>query len=99
MKNSRKTEGKKWNKKAIIGLLLLLLSFLMGALLKNSAQITSGSSPRGFSGYCDTYITGFCIPTYYLDLQLAASLWLVINITSFLTSIVLFVSGVILVRQ
>jgi len=99
VKKDKREKGRKWTKKSIIGLILLLISFLMGALLKNSAQITSGTHPRGFSGYCDTYITWLCVPTYYLAVPLATSLWLVVNTTSFLVSLILFIAGVILVRQ
>ena len=83
----------------MLGLLLLLCSFFLGALLRNSAQISSSPSPRGFSGACDTYISWLCIPTYYFTIHIGASIWLVLNATSLLSSTILFVSGVILVRE
>ncbi len=99
MKKNKNNWDRKWDTRAIIGLCLLLLSFLMGAVLKNSAQIASGTQPKGFTGFCDTYITGLCIPTFYIDIPLESNIWLVINFTSFLTSLILFVAGVILVRE
>ncbi len=90
---------RRWNKKAILGLALLLVSFLMGAVLKSSAQIATSPHPRGFSGACDTYLTWLCIPTYYFTIQIDASDWLVVNATSFLTSLVLFILGIKFVRE
>jgi uncharacterized membrane-anchored protein YitT (DUF2179 family) len=88
---------RKFDKTAIIGLILLITSFVMGALLRNSAYITDGSLRR-FPA-CDTYIRGFCIPTAYFSIPLGMFGWLVINVTSFLVSAVLFVLGVVLVRK
>lgn len=94
-----KPEDKKFSKKAIIGLLLLICSFCLGVLLRNSAQVTDEPHIRGFSGDCDTYITWLCIPTYYFSIPLDGSIYLVVNATSFLSSLVLFIAGVILLRE
>jgi hypothetical protein len=86
-----------FDRTAIIGLILLLTSFVMGALLRNSAYITDTSTRRFPT--CDTYIRGFCIPTENFSIPLGAFGWLVINITSFLVSAILFILGVVLVRK
>ena len=83
----------------MIGLLLLLCSFFLGALLRNSAQIANTPTVRGFRGVCDTYITWLCIPTYFFSIPLGSSIWLVVNVTSFISSAILFIAGVILVRE
>ncbi len=80
-------------------MLLLICSFFMGALLRNSAEITNVQNSRAFSNICDTRITWLCIPTYYISIPIGASLWLVLNTTSMLSSAILFASGVILVRE
>ncbi len=78
---------------------MLSISFLLGALLKNSAQVTSSATPRGYTGYCDTYVKWLCVPTYFFSIHLAAKLWLVIDLTSLITSAVLFVFGVLFIRE
>lgn len=93
------SKPRKLSRKAMIGLLLLLCSFFMGALLRNSVQITNAASPRGFGGVCDTYISWLCIPTEYFSIPLGESIWLVLNATSLLSSSALFIAGVILVRE
>ncbi len=98
-KTKEPTTRKKFSRKAVIGLLLLVCSFCLGVLLRNSAQITDEQHPRGFSGVCDTYITWLCIPTYYVSIPLTGSIDLVVNMTSFLASTILFISGVIMVRE
>ncbi len=90
---------KKWDKKAIFGLVLLGFSYLLGALLKNAAQIASISDPPGFRGACDTYVRSFCIPTFYLSLHLDAGVWLVLNATSLIVSVAFFVLGVLFLRD
>jgi hypothetical protein len=95
---SAKARPRKFGKRAIIGLLLLLCSFFMGALLRNSAELTNTLNSRGFN-ICDTRISWLCIPTYYLPIPLEPSLWLVLNATSLLSSAILFVSGVVLLRE
>ena len=86
-----------FDKAAIVGLILLLASFSLGALTRNSIYITNEATFR-FS-YCDTYISWLCIPTRYVTLPLGALGSLVINLTSFLSSAVLFILGIILVRN
>ena len=98
-KGKEKAKPRKFGKKAIIGVLLLMCSFFMGALLRNSAEITSTQNSRAFSNVCDTRISWLCIPTFYISIPIEASLWLVLNATSLLSSIILFVSGVILLRE
>lgn len=95
----KKWFGKSFNfdRTAMVGLILLLTSFVMGALLRNSAYITN-TSTRRFST-CDTYIRGFCIPTENFPIPIGEFGWLVINITSFSVSAILFVLGIILVRK
>lgn len=98
MKKTRaKSKPRKFSKKAVIGVLLLVCSFLVGALLRNSAQITN--SRRGFGGTCDTRITWLCIPTYYFSIPIGTSLWLELNTTSLLSSAIFFVVGIVLVRE
>jgi hypothetical protein len=89
----------KFDKKAVLGLILLLGSFVLGAVLRNSAQISDIEHPRGFTGDCDTYLKWLCIPTYFFSINLSGGLWLVLNLTSLISSGVLFIAGVILVRQ
>ena len=91
-------ESLRFDSTAVVGLVLLLASFIMGALLRNSAYITN--DPRGrFLTACDTYLKGFCIPTAYFSIPLGPIGLLVINITSTLVSATLFVLGVLLVRR
>ena len=97
-KATAKPKQRKFGRKAILGLLLLICSFFMGALLRNSAELTTAQNSRGFNS-CDTRISWLCIPTYYFSIPIGASLWLVLNTTSLLSSIILFTSGVILVRE
>jgi hypothetical protein len=84
---------------AFVGLVLLMSSSAMGALLRNSAQITDISVGRIFHGTCDTYVRGLCIPTTYLSIPLGPIGFLVINATSFLVSVTFFVLGVVLIRK
>lgn len=92
------TRSLSFDRTAIIGLILLLASFVMGALLRNSAYITN--DPRGrFLSACDTYVKGLCIPTAYFSIPLGLPGLLVINVTSFSVSAVFFVLGVLLVRR
>ena len=96
-KATAKPKQRKFGRKAILGLLLLICSFFMGALLRNSAELTSAQT-RGLN-VCDTRISWLCIPTYYFSIPIGTSLWLVLNTTSLLSSAILFTSGVILVRE
>ena len=87
-----------FDRTAIIGLVLLLASFTMGALLRKSAYITNEDVGR-LRGACDTYLRGFCVPTAYFSIPLGSFGSLVINATSFLVSAVFFILGVLLVRK
>lgn len=95
-KSLRKTFA--FDRTAVIGLVLLLTSFFMGALLRKSAYITNENIAR-LRGACDTYLRGFCVPTAYFSVPLGSFGSLVINVTSFLVSAVLFILGVLLVRK
>lgn len=90
-------EALHFDRTAVLGVVLLLTSFLMGALLRNSAYLTNGH--LRFRTDCDTYMKGLCIPTAYLPIPLGPVGSLVINITSFSVSAFLFVLGVLLVRK
>lgn len=85
------------DKKAIVGLILLIASYIMGIILRNSAYITNTSIRR--LATCDTYISWLCVPTVYFSIPLGALGWLVINLTSFLVSVTLFILGVLLLRS
>lgn len=87
----------KFDKTAILGLVFLMASYVMGALLRNSAYITN--TTLRFRTDCDTYLKGFCIPTAYFSLPLGPVGSLVINFTSFSVSVLFFVLGVVLVRK
>ena len=88
-----------FNRTNIIGLVLLLTSSFMGALLRNSAQIISDPRVRLFRGACDTYVKGLCVPTAYISLPFGPLGLLVVNVTSFLVSAAFFVLGVVLIRK
>ncbi len=93
---------KRWrrlDKRAMLGLALLLVSFCMGALLRNTAQFVNGH--RFYEAACDDYITGVCIPTAYIQFPIPflPGTILDLNVTSFAASASLFVIGVILVRE
>jgi len=87
-----------FDRTALVGLGLLVSSFFMGALLRNSAYITNDLSSR-FLATCDTYVRGLCIPTAYFSIPMGPIGQLVINITSTLVSATFFVLGVVLVRK
>ena len=87
-----------FDRTAVVGLVLLVASFFMGALLRNSAYITNDPRRR-FLTACDTYLRGFCIPTAYFSFPMGPFGLLVINITSALVSATFFVLGVLLVRK
>jgi len=87
-----------FDKTAIVGLVLLVASSVMGALLRNAAYITNDGTRR-YLAVCDTYLRGLCIPTTYLSIPLGLVGSLVINVTSFLVSATFFVLGVLLVRK
>jgi hypothetical protein len=86
-----------FDKTAIIGLLLLLGSFALGIITRNSAYLTNEPTRR--LPFCDSYISWLCIPTTYVTIPLGPLGSLVINMTSFLSTAVLFILGVVLVRN
>ena len=88
-----------FDRTSAVGLGLLLTSSFMGALLRNSAQITNDPLGRMFRSTCDTYVRGLCIPTAYFSIPAGPLGSLVINLTSFAVSAVFFVLGVVLVRR
>ncbi|MGD0145676.1 MAG: hypothetical protein ABSB53_02335 [Nitrososphaerales archaeon] len=87
-----------FDRTAVIGLVLLLTSFFMGALLRKSAYITNENVGR-LRGACDTYLRGLCVPTAYFSIPLGSFGSLVFNVTSFLVSAIFFILGVLLVRK
>ncbi len=97
MKKSIK-DSLKFDRTSIIGLMLLVTSFVTGALLRNAAMITNETT-RQFRSTCDTYLRELCIPTFYISIPLFSIGSLVINVTSFLVSLTLFILGVVLVRK
>ena len=90
---------KRWTLKSFLGLAMLGVSYLLGAVLKNATQVSSVAHPSGFRGACDTYVRSLCIPTVYSSVQLGTSLLLVVNATSLLTSVLFFVFGVLFLRE
>jgi len=88
-----------FDRTAAVGLALLMTSSVMGALLRNSAQIASDPIARVFHTTCDTYVKGLCIPTAYFSVPLGPLGSLVVNMTSFTVSALFFVLGVVLVRK
>ena len=87
-----------FDRTAVIGLVLLLTSFVIGALLRKAVYITNEDVGR-LRAACDTYLRGFCVPTAYFFIPLGSFGSLVINVTSFLVSAVFFILGVLLVRK
>ena len=86
-----------FDRTAIAGLVILILSFALGIITRNSAYITD--QPVRVLPLCDTYISWLCIPTAYVTVPLGPLGLLVVNLTSSLSTIVLFVLGVVLVRK
>jgi hypothetical protein len=86
-----------FDKTAAIGLILLLFSFSLGLLTRNSAYITNTSVAR-FPA-CDSYLTWLCIPTKYVAIPLGSLGSLVLNLTSFISTAILFILGIVLVRN
>ena len=86
----------KFDRKSIIGLVLLLSPYVVGVLTRQSASI-SDQIPRRFPA-CDSFIHGLCIPTMYVPIPLGVG-YLVINLTSFLLSATLFITGFLLVKK
>jgi hypothetical protein len=86
----------KFDRKSIIGLILLLSPYAVGVLTRQSASI-SDQIPKRFPA-CDSFIHGLCIPTMYIPVPLGVG-FLVINLTSFLLSASLFITGFFIVKK
>ena len=91
-------KGLTFNRTSFLGLVTLVTSFFMGALLRKSATLTNEPTRRFFAT-CDTYVKGLCIPTAYFSIPMGPLGQLVVNFTSALVSVLLFIMGVILVRK
>ncbi len=87
----------KFDRKSILGLVLLLSPYVIGALTRQSTSITNVLQKRYPT--CDTFIHGFCIPTLYVPISILGLGYLVINLTSFLLSATLFLIGFFLVKK
>jgi hypothetical protein len=88
-----------FNRTNVVGLVLLLASSFMGALLRNSAQITNDPIHQVFRSTCDTYVKGLCIPTAYFSIPFGSLGSIVVNVTSFAVGATFFVLGVLLIRK
>jgi len=86
----------RFDRKTIVGLVLLLSPYVVGALTRQSATITDHLQKRYPT--CDTFIHGFCIPTIYIPIPFGIG-YVVINLTSFLLSASLFLAGFFLVKK
>jgi hypothetical protein len=86
----------KFDRRSIIGLVLLLSPYVVGVITRQSASLDN-TLPKRFPA-CDTFIHGFCIPTLYVPIPLGL-VFLVINLTSFLISASLFIIGFFLVKE
>lgn len=91
---------KRWRKldrRAMVGLILLVAAFLMGAVLNKPTRLTS-AAPQSFPA-CDDSISVVCIPTAYVTISLGFLGNFILNVTSAVVSATLFILGVILVRE
>jgi hypothetical protein len=86
----------KFDKKSIIGLILLLSPYAVGIITRQSATLNN-QLPKRFPT-CDSFIHGLCIPTMYIPIPLGVG-FLVINLTSFLLSASLFLAGYFIVKK
>jgi hypothetical protein len=86
----------KFDRKSILGLILLLSPYVVGVITRQSASI-SNQIPKRFPA-CDSFIHGLCIPTMYIPIPLGVG-FLVINLTSFFLSASLFIAGFLLVKK
>jgi hypothetical protein len=86
----------KFDKKSIIGLILLLSPYVVGVITRQSASIDN-TLPKRFPT-CDSFIHGLCIPTMYIPIPLGVGFF-VINLTSFLLSASLFLAGYFIVKK
>lgn len=89
-------QWRKLDRKAIIGLVLLVSAFLMGAILNKPTHLTDRT---GYFPVCDDSISYLCIPTAYITISLGFLGNFIINVTSAAVSATLFILGVILVRE
>lgn len=87
----------KFDRRSILGLVLLLSPYVIGALTRQSTSISNVLQKHYPT--CDTFIHGFCIPTLYVPISLLGVGYLVINLTSFLLSATLFLAGFFLVKK
>ena len=94
--NSAVKRIRKLDRKSIAGLILLLSPYAVGVLTRQSASI-SDQIPRRFPA-CDSFIHELCIPTMYVPIPLGVG-YLVLNLTSFLLSASLFITGFFLVKK
>jgi hypothetical protein len=85
-----------FDRRSIIGLILLLSPYVVGVITRQSASINN-TIPKRFPS-CDSFIHGLCIPTMYIPIPLGVG-FLVINLTSFLLSASLFLAGFFLVKR
>jgi len=94
--NSLVKQFGKFDRKSIIGLILLLSPYVVGVITRQSASINN-QLPKRFPT-CDSFIHGFCIPTMYIPIPLGVG-FLVINLTSFLLSASFFIAGFLMVKK
>ncbi|MGI0045998.1 MAG: hypothetical protein ACREBB_02255 [Nitrosotalea sp.] len=87
----------KFDRRSIIGFVLLLTPYIIGAVTHQSTSITNVLQKRYPT--CDSFIHGFCIPTTYVPIPLAGIGYLVLNLTSFLLSASRFLIGFFLVKK
>jgi hypothetical protein len=86
----------KFDRRSILGLILLLSPYVVGVITRQSASINN-TLPKRFP-VCDSFIHGLCIPTMYIPIPLGVG-FLVINLTSILLSASLFIAGFLLVKK
>ncbi len=89
---------KKWDLKTLRAG-LVGVSYLFGAVLKNSARTSSIAKPPGLRGACDTYVSLPGIPAFYSSYHLRTNDWPVISTRSLLASVLFFVLGVLFLRK
>ncbi|MGI0046828.1 MAG: hypothetical protein ACREBB_06540 [Nitrosotalea sp.] len=87
----------KFDRRSILGLVLLLSPYIIGAVTRQSTSVTNVLQKHYPT--CDSFIHGLCIPTMYVPIPLVGIGYLVINMTSFLLSASLFLIGFFLVKK
>jgi hypothetical protein len=87
-----------FDRTAAVGLVLLVISLCLGVITRNSAYLTN-THTRFY--VCDSYISWLCIPTLYISIPIVFSggYSLVLNLTSFLSTAILFILGIVFVRN